>query len=392
MGTNMIYRPIGNTGMSASVIGMWTEHLDNKPYETVESVIHAALDNGINMMDLFMPGEQVRLNIGRALAGRRDRMLIQGHICSTNIKEQYDISRDLKTIKKYFENLLRCLNTDYIDFGMLFFIDSEEHFHDVFEGDALPYALDLKKKGHIRALGASSHNPVIARKVVETGLIDLLMFSLNPAFDMVSAGTNVLDYLGDAAMDFEKKLDPDRAAFYRLCEQRGTAITVMKTLGAGKLISPGYSPFARPLSVTQCIHYALTRPAVVSVLLGYSSAGQVREAMSYLNASGDERDYSSVIQEYQGSMKGSCVYCNHCLPCPAEISIADVNKYLDVAVLDEKIIPEGNLARTPAAASRYHALEHRGSDCIACGNCEKRCPFSVPIVQNMKKAAALFGV
>jgi predicted aldo/keto reductase-like oxidoreductase len=386
METKMIYRPVGNTGMSASVIGLGGEHLDNKPYETVEEVIHACLDRGINIMDLFMPGEQVRLNIGKALAGKRDKMLIQGHICSTDINEQYDISRDLKTIKKYFENLLRCLNTDYIDFGMLFFIDSEKNFSDVFEGDALPYALELKKKGHIRALGASSHNPVIARKIVESGLVDILLFSLNPAFDMASADTNVLDYLDkEKTMNYEKRLDPDRAALYRICEQRGTAITVMKTLGAGKLISSQHAPFAKALTVSQCIHYALTRPAVVSVLIGCSSAQQVQEAVNYLSAGEEERDYSDVISKFQGSMKGNCVYCNHCLPCPAEINIAVVNKYLDIALLDEKNIP-------PSVMSHYRNLERRGSDCTACGNCEERCPFSVQVVQNMKKARALFGV
>jgi predicted aldo/keto reductase-like oxidoreductase len=381
---NMIYRPIGNTGISASVIGLGMEHLDNKPFETVESVIGCALDQGINIMDLFMPGEEVRQNVGRALAGRRDKVHIQGHICSTDINEQYDISRDLKTIKKYFENLLRCLNTDYIDCGMLFFIDTEKDFAEAFEGDALQYALELKKKGHIRALGASSHNPVIARKVVETGLVDLIMFSLNPAFDMASAYTNILDYL-EKDLDFEKQLDPDRAALYRLCEQRGVAITVMKTLGAGKLISAQQSPFAKPLSVNQCIHYALTRPAVVSVLIGCSTREQVLESVSYLDSSEDERDYSAVLREYQGSMKGSCVYCNHCLPCPSQINIASVNKYLDIAVLDEKNIP-------PSVKSHYRTLEHHASECAACGSCEERCPFSVAVIQNMRKATSLFGV
>jgi len=380
----MIYRPIGKTGMSASIIGLGAEHLDNKPYQTVEQVIHASLDHGINIIDLFMPGDEVRQNIGRALAGRRDKIHIQGHICSSDIKQQYDISRDLKTIQKYFENLLRCLNTDYIDFGMLFFIDTEKHFKDVFEGDALPYALDMKKKGHIRSLGASSHNPIIARKIVETGLIDLLMFSLNPAFDMASADTYIIDYLDKGKLDFEKSLDPDRAALYRLCEQREVAITVMKTLGAGKLLSPEFTPFSKPLTVTQCIHYALTRPAVVSVLLGCCTTEQLTEVMQYLDASEAEKDYTSVIQEYQGNMKGSCVYCNHCQPCPVEINIAALTKYLDIAVLDEKNIP-------PSIISHYRELEHKASECTACTSCEERCPFSVPVIQNMKKAAALFG-
>jgi predicted aldo/keto reductase-like oxidoreductase len=185
-------------------------------------------------------------------------------------------------------------------------------------------------------------------------------------------------------MNFEKNLDPVRAALYRLCEQRNVAITVMKTLGAGKLLSSKYSPFGRPLSSAQCIHYALSRPAVVSALVGCATAEQMLDTLNYLDATDEERDYSAVVQQYQGSMKGSCVYCNHCLPCPSEINIADVNKYLDIAVLDENNIP-------PSVASHYRALEHRASECTECGSCEERCPFRVPVMQNMKKAAGLFG-
>ena len=252
----MQYRTIGKTGMSASVIGLGAEHLDNKPYETTEAVINAAIEQGFNIMDVFMPGQTVRENIGKALNGRRDKMLIQGHIGSTDINQQYDISRDLPTVKKYFEQLLRYLKTDYIDFGMLFFIDTEKDFSAVFNTDILRYAQDLKQQGRIRAVGASSHNPVIAKKVVETGIIDLLMFSVNPAFDMASADTYVLDYLEEGkVMTYEKALDHDRAGLYQLCEQRGVAITTMKTLGAGKLLSPKHTPFSRPMTAAQCIHF-----------------------------------------------------------------------------------------------------------------------------------------
>jgi predicted aldo/keto reductase-like oxidoreductase len=385
METKMIYRPIGKTGMSAGIVGLGTEYLDNKPWETVDSVINTALDHGINIMDLFMPGETVRKNIGRALAGRRKDIIIQGHIGSTDINEQYGQSRDLPTIKKYFENLLNCLNTDYIDIGMLFFIDSEKNFSDVFDGDTLPYAVELKKQGRIRAIGASSHNPIIARKVVETGIVDLLMFSINPIFDMIKANNNVLDYLDKNKISPEKQFDPDRAALYRICEQRGVAITVMKTLAAGKLLSREMNPFGRAMTVHQCMHYALSRPAVVSTLIGCANAEQVTEMTEYLSANDEKRDYSTVIGEFQGKVKSSCMYCNHCLPCPSEINIAEVTKYTDIAALDEKNIP-------PAVTANYKALKHHGRECIACGNCEERCPFSVPVIENMKKAAALFGI
>jgi predicted aldo/keto reductase-like oxidoreductase len=383
--TAMQYRRIGNTSMSASIIGLGMEHLDNKPYSTVEEVINASLDQGINMLDLFMPGEPVRTNIGKALGKNRDKVLIQGHIGSTDINEQYDRSRDIGTCKKYFENLLRCLKTDYIDFGMMFFIDSEDDFKKMFEGDIRRYAEDLKKQGTIRSIGASSHNPLMARRVVESGIVDLLLFSINPAFDMAPQGTNVLDYLDKNTFDFTKNIDPERIALYRLCEQRGVSITVMKTLGAGKLISKEHTPFSRPLTVGQCIHYALTRPAVVSTLIGCSSKQQVLEAVHYLDLTDEEREYSDVVKQYQGNYRGNCVYCNHCLPCPSEINIAEVNKYTDIAALDEKAIP-------PSIIQHYKSLSKHGSDCIACGSCEGRCPFSVPVVKNMQRAASLFGV
>jgi predicted aldo/keto reductase-like oxidoreductase len=78
------------------------------------------------------------------------------------------------------------------------------------------------------------------------------------------------------------------------------------------------------------------------------------------------------------------MYCNHCQPCPSRIDVAALTKYLDIARINEADIP-------PTAVQHYRALEKHGSDCVACGSCENRCPFSVPVIKNMEKAAALFG-
>ena len=83
-------------------------------------------------------------------------------------------------------------------------------------------------------------------------------------------------------------------------------------------------------------------------------------------------------------MQGSCVYCNHCQPCPMTIDIAAVNKYLDIARLDSAQIP-------PSVRQHYTSLATTGADCIACGECENRCPFGVPVMANMEEAARLFG-
>lgn len=379
----MEYREIGKTGCKSSIIGLGCEHLDGKPYETVSETISTAIEHGVNLLDVFMPGTEVRENIARALEGRRDQVMLQGHIGSVDVRQQYDISRDMPTVRKYFEELLRLFG--YIDFGMMFFIDSEEDYQGVFETDFINYVQDLKKKGDIRHIGFSSHNPLMATRIVETGVPEMFLFSINAAFDLYPAETNVLDEL-------EKELnpaafqgvDPTRAALYKLCEQKGVGITVMKTLGAGKLISPEHTPFAQPMTIPQCIHYALSRPAVASVMLGCGSRAEMLDALGYLDTDDAQRDYSHIYGTLRNDFRGNCVYCSHCQPCPAGIDIAAVNKYLDIARLDDAQIP-------PSIRSHYASLAHGGADCIGCGSCEKRCPFGVPIIERMADAARLLG-
>ena len=380
----MIYREIGKTGEKASIIGLGCEHLDGKPYEQVEETIRTALEYGVNHLDVFMPGREVRENIAKALGPQRKDVRIQGHICSTDVGQQYDISRDMPTVKKYFEDCLRIFG--YIDYGMLFFIDSEEDFKKVFDGGAADYALKLKKDGDIRHIGFSSHDPAIAAKVIETGLPEIMLFSVNLAFDMSPAEVSVLDALeGEWGTEETKGIDPKRAALYRLCEQKGVGISVMKALGAGKLISAEHTPFSKPMTVAQCIHYALSRPAVCSVLPGCQTGDEVRDIMTYLDTPAEEKDYTEFLDAMESDFRGNCVYCGHCAPCPADIDIAAVNRYLDIAKLDTANVP-------PSIRSHYGSLAAHGGDCIGCGSCEKRCPFGVPVIEQMKEAKDIFGV
>ena len=385
----MEYREMGRTGLKASIIGVGLEHVDNQPREKVEEVVHSALDHGINIMDMFMPGREIRENIGHALKGRRDKVLLQGAIGSVDLNLQYDISRDLDTCRRYFEEMLKCLQTDYLDFGMLFYLDTHEAINAMIDNGVVEYARQLKREGKIRAIGASLHNPETGIRLVNEELVDMMMFSINPAFDMMAdtiAPPEVL--LDEGFAGRSVRIDPKRAELYRLCQNRGIGLTVMKSLAAGKLLSTEHSPFSQPLTPAQCIHYALTRPAVISVLVGCESRRQVEEAVRYLDLSDEERDYSQIINQLRddstAGFKGNCVYCTHCLPCPAEIDVAAVNKILDIAAADQN-----NISRE--IKSQYQSLKAHASDCLECGSCEERCPFSVEVVDKMAQAAALFG-
>jgi hypothetical protein len=77
----------------------------------------------------------VRTNIGKALAGRREKWYIQGHIGSTWQNGQYVRTRELEPVKIAFEDLLNRLGTDYIDLGMIHFVDEPAEFHRIMEGE-----------------------------------------------------------------------------------------------------------------------------------------------------------------------------------------------------------------------------------------------------------------
>lgn len=383
----MNYRTLGRSGLKVSEVGLGCEHLQGLPYEQVKSVIDAALAAGVNVMDVFMSEPEVRTNIGKALSGRREQVVLQGHIGAAWLNGQYKRTRDLAHCKTFFEDFLTRLQTDYVDIGMIHFVDSEEDYKSVFESDVIEYAKQLKAEGKIKALGMSSHNPSIAERAVRTGLIDVLMFSINPVYDLMPENV-VIDELTNMDSYARREwnvIHPDREQLYKTCEAMGTGITVMKSLAAGNLLKAETSPFGVALTPMQCIHYVLTRPAVASAMVDCKTAEEMQTALSYETASPEERDYSEILSHTpKYSLKGKCMYCNHCLPCPKKIDVAQVNKYLDLTEVEGEA--------TATVKEHYAALSAHASDCIACGSCEKNCPFSVQIIERMKKAKEVFGL
>ena len=231
----------------------------------------------------------------------------------------------------------------------------------------------------------SSHNPVVARMAVETGLIDVLMFSINPAYDLQPAGDDVeLLWAEESYASALQNIDPDRERLYELCERVGVGIDVMKVYGGGDLLSAENSPFGRALTPVQAIEYALSRPGVAAVMVGCKGEDEIRKALDWCGASADERDYASVIAGMEKfSWKGHCMYCGHCAPCTVGIDIASVNKFYNLTVA-QNCIPE-------TVRGHYDALLHHASECVECGACETRCPFGVAIVDGMHRAAERFG-
>ena len=381
----MNYRRLGKTGLMVSEIGLGAEWLERHNGEEVREIIDLCEKEGINILDCWMPEPNVRTNIGNAIRANRERWIIQGHLGSTWQGGQYVRSRELPEVKAAFEDLLARLQTDYIDLGMIHYVDSVEEYHRIMEGEFIQYVKELKAQGTIRHIGMSTHNPDTARLAAESGVVEMLLFSINPAFDMMPAKDDLDNYFAEEYAEELGGIAPERAELYRICEQNDIGITVMKGFAGGRLFDAARSPFGVALTPVQCIHYALTRPAVASILAGFDTPEQVREAAAYETAGQEEKDYASVLAYApRHAYTGQCTYCGHCRPCPEEIDIAMVNKLYDLAVMQPQV--------PSSVKEHYMALEKHAGDCIGCQGCEERCPFQVPVAERMKKARDVFGL
>ena len=380
----MNYRTLGKTGLEVSEIGFGGEWLERHPFEESVGLIRYAGEKGVNIIDCWMPDPKSRDIIGEAIADAPEKWHVQGHIGSTWQDGQYVRTRDMSVVPAAFEDLLARLRTDHVDLGMIHYVDSLEEWKALQCSDFMNYVFGLKESGKIRHIGMSSHNPRVAKLAAESGLIEMILFSINPAFDMLPASEDIETLFAD---EFDRSLsgiDPERAELYKVCEQNDVGITVMKPFAGGRLFDEKRSPFGVRLTPAQCIHYALTRPAVCSVMCGYDTTEQIDAAAAYETASDEEKDYASVLANAPlHSYRGECTYCGHCKPCAVNLDVAMINKLYDLAVMQPEL---------PATLrEHYLALGHTASECIGCRACEPRCPFGVSIADRMAAAAELFG-
>lgn len=382
----MEYRELGRTGIKVSVIALGCEGFVANEGALTEQLLNAAEPGGINCIDLYAPQPEMRSRLGKWLRGRRGKFVLQAHLCTVWQEGQYKRTREIGEVKASFEDLLTRLATDYIDIGMIHYVDSLEDWEAVAGGPVMAYAREMQAQGKIRYIGLSSHNPAAAMQAVQSGLIDVLMFSVNPCYDLQPANEDC--YALWDGKNYDRQLvnmDPEREALYETCSRLGVAITVMKAFGGGDLLDEELSPAGKALTVNQCLHYALTRPGVAAVMSGAHTVDELEKCLEYTTAADVEKDYAAAFAALPKiSWEGHCMYCGHCAPCPQGIDVAAVTKFLNLTKAQNSV-PE-------TVREHYAALRHHAGECVKCGACEKRCPFKVTVIQNMQEAVKVFGM
>jgi len=362
----MQYRILPHGKEKISVLGLGTSSIQMSGEKEIEETIRCAVENGVNYFDMASAEAKPFPAYGRALADCRERVYFQIHFGANYQSGSYGWTTDLDTIKRSIDWQLNALKTDYIDFGFLHCIDEASDLRKIEKNGIIDYVLALKKQGVVRHIGLSSHTPELTNRVLDLGILDMLMFSINPGYDYRQG-----DY-GIGGVE-------ERMALYRRCEKEGVGISVMKPFGGGQLLDAKTSPFRKALTEYQCIQYALDKPGVLTVLPGIRGKQDLQRLLGFCEAAQEERDYSEIGTFAPQDAMGICVYCNHCQPCPAGLNVGLINKYYDLSKAGDAL-----------ARDHYRKLERKADQCIQCGHCNSRCPFHVDQMARMKTIGDFF--
>ena len=363
----MEYRINRRTNDRISALGFGTSYIAQSPEEEAVKTIRRAYDGGINYYDLATAEARTFSYFGKALSDVRQNVLYQIHFGANYLTGTYGWTTDVETIKRSIEWQLKTLHTDYIDYGFIHCLDELDDWQEYQKNGAFDFLMQLKDQGIVHHLGLSSHTPATIQRVLDDAPVDMLMFSVNPAYDYQRG-------------DYAKGSVEERAAVYRRCETEGIGISVMKPFSGGQLLDASLSPFGQALTQYQCIQYALDRPGVLTVLPGMSRVEQAEFLLRFFDAPAHAKDYSAISSFRPADAARDCVYCNHCKPCPAGIEIGLVNKYYDLAKNGDTM-----------ATEHYLGLARHAQDCLQCGHCNKRCPFHVDQMTRMQEISEFFG-
>ena len=333
----MRFQQLGNTGMTVSELGFGGIPILRLESGEAEKIVRHAFDRGINFFDTAYAYRDSEEKIGRAFAGRRDKVIIATKT----------MRRDGAGALEQLEQSLQRLQTDYIDLYQLHQVAQESVWQTISApGGALEVLQKAKVAGKIRFLGVTSHSRPMAIKLIQTGLFSTVQFPFN--FIEV-----------DAAGD----LHPE-------ARRLGMGILVMKPFAGGVIDN-----------ATVAFKYLRQFPDAIP-LPGFDSVAAVDEVVSFYKTPNQVSSEDEALMATHRRELGQqfCRRCEYCQPCPQGVMITPAMGYQVVA---RRMSPAVSIEFSRAAMETV-------PQCIECGICIQRCPYDLPIPTMLKKHYAMW--
>ncbi len=339
--------------------------------QVAERLLCEAVEQGINYYDTayIYPGSEAALGEIFEKNGLRSRI----HIAT---KLPHYLIKNRQGLDKLFEEELRRLRTDYIDYYLMHMLNDIDAWNRLLEMGIVQWLAEKKASGAIRQVGFSYHgNTEMFCKILDAYDWDFCQVQYNYLDEHSQAGRRGVEY----------------------ARSKGIPVIIMEPLRGGKLV--GLLPEKAKRIIAE---YPVKRSAaewglcwlwdqeeVTVVLSGMGSDFMLEENLKIASGSEvgmipeEERQlYAQVVEAINETVKVGCTGCGYCMPCPKKVDIPGTFAAYNRRFVDGKF----------AAMSEYMMCTvlrkdaTSASNCVECGLCEKHCPQHIEIRKELKNA------
>lgn len=360
-------------GNKLSILGYgcmrFSQKLGRIDLAKAEKEIMAAYRGGVNYYDTayIYPGSEAALGKILEKNNIRDKVNIATKLPHYMMKKPGDM-------EKYFSEELKRLRTDHVDYYLMHMLTDVRTWERLQGLGILDWLREKKESGAIGQVGFSYHgNSDAFCQLLDAYDWDFCQIQYNYMDEHSQAGRTGLKYAA----------------------KKGIPVIIMEPLRGGRLIN-NLPPRARKLfsiypekksPAEWAFLWLWDQPEVTCVLSGMNSMDMVQENVAA--ASGAEplgkRDrvlLKKVAQAINAKMKVPCTGCRYCMPCPQHVDIPGT-----FAAYNRKYTDGTFTALTEYAMCTLMRKDTTSaSKCIQCGKCEKHCPQSIPIRQELQNA------
>ena len=362
-------------GNDISILGFGCMRFTRKGTELdfakAEQEIMEAYHAGVNYYDTayIYPGSEAL--IGEIFEKNQIREKI-----SIATKLPHYLMKSLDAIEKCFQEELRRLRTDYIDYYLIHMLTDVKSWDRLKAFGIEQWLKDKLASGAIRQIGFSYHgNSDMFCQLVDVYDWDFCQIQYNYFDEHSQAGRTGLNHAA----------------------AKGLPVIIMEPLRGGKLVNnlpeKAMQLFeSYPVKRTPAewgFRWLWNQPEVTCVLSGMNSLEMVQENVRSASEvqigefkEADEALLKNVVREINAKMKVGCTGCRYCMPCPKGVDIpgtfASYNRY----ACGEKV----NAMREYIMSTTLRKDSTAASNCVECGLCEKHCPQNIEIRKELKNA------
>jgi predicted aldo/keto reductase-like oxidoreductase len=368
----MLYRDFGQTGEKISALGFGTMRLpmegDGEEARVKEEeaigMMHRAFELGVNYIDTaygYCNG-QSEVVVGKALEGRRNKVLLSTKIPTWRVKKTEDY-------RLLLEEQLGKLGT-YIDFYHFHGLSAKRYEEVVLGRGLIAEAVKAKEEGLIRHISFSFHDkPEVLMKIVDSGV-----------FETILCQYNLLDRSNEESITYAR--------------QRGLGTVAMGPVGGGRLGVPSAAiqslvPGGLKTTAEMALRFVFANSSIDCALSGMNTTAMVEEnaGVASRGAGLSEEETVRIKEALEESRKLAdlyCTGCDYCLPCQNGVKISE-----NFLLMNYHRIY--NLSDYARQQYRNMSFEARAENCRKCGECEERCPQDLEIRRQLEETARVLG-